>query len=102
MKNIECTYEMIFHFNCPECKNWWSYATDFNVSICQHAALEIHSALRGSLLNTLGNRERHQGHVSSVNNNRVCCMHCGYEADVRLKEGFLDIENTVLQENGEL
>ena len=26
MKNHEYTWETLFHFNCGECKNWWSYA----------------------------------------------------------------------------
>ena len=24
----EYTIEKIYHFNCSECKNWWSYASD--------------------------------------------------------------------------
>jgi predicted SprT family Zn-dependent metalloprotease len=23
----EFTVEVLYHFNCGECKNWWSYAT---------------------------------------------------------------------------
>ena len=89
---IECTYEMIFHFNCPSCKGWWSHATDFSVSTCQQASLEMHPALRGSLL---------LGTITSHNNGNTHCMHCGYEGPVELKEGFLDTENAFLG-NGEL
>ena len=27
----EYTIEKIYHFNCGECKNWWSYASDKNL-----------------------------------------------------------------------
>ena len=27
----EYTIEKIYHFNCSECKNWWSYASDKNL-----------------------------------------------------------------------
>ncbi len=26
IKNHEYTWETLFHFNCGECSNWWSYA----------------------------------------------------------------------------
>ena len=29
MKNHAYTYEVIFHFNCGEGNNWWSYATSW-------------------------------------------------------------------------
>ena len=25
----EYSSELIYHFNCSECKNWWSYATTY-------------------------------------------------------------------------
>ena len=25
----EYSSEIIYHFNCSECKNWWSYATTY-------------------------------------------------------------------------
>jgi hypothetical protein len=27
MQNHEYSWEMLYHFNCGECKNWWSYTT---------------------------------------------------------------------------
>jgi len=27
MKNHEYSWELLYHFNCAECKNWWSYTT---------------------------------------------------------------------------
>ena len=27
MKNHEYSWELLYHFNCGECKNWWSYST---------------------------------------------------------------------------
>ena len=27
MKDHEYTWEIIYHFNCGECMNWWSYAS---------------------------------------------------------------------------
>ena len=27
MKDHEYTWETIYHFNCGECMNWWSYAS---------------------------------------------------------------------------
>jgi len=27
MKNHEYSWELLYHFNCGECKNWWSYTT---------------------------------------------------------------------------
>ena len=26
----EYSSEIIYHFNCSECKNWWSYATTYS------------------------------------------------------------------------
>ena len=30
MKNHEYSWEILYHFNCGECKNWWSIATTEN------------------------------------------------------------------------
>ena len=30
MTNHEYAWELLYHFNCGECKNWWSYATTEN------------------------------------------------------------------------
>jgi len=27
MRNHEYSWELLYHFNCGECKNWWSYTT---------------------------------------------------------------------------
>ena len=32
-KNIEYTYEMLYHFTCPSCKRWWSYAISWGHEI---------------------------------------------------------------------
>ena len=43
MKDHEYTCETIFHFNCGDCSNWWSYAGVINnnpyrplIMICPH------------------------------------------------------------------
>ena len=39
MKNHEYTWETLFHINCGECNNWWSYAgflENISVMSCPH------------------------------------------------------------------
>ena len=44
----EYTIEKIYHFNCSECKNWWSYASDKELHkrtmTCPHCG--IYKAIR--------------------------------------------------------
>ena len=39
----EYTIEKIYHFNCGECKNWWSYASDTELRMkkmtCPHCGI---------------------------------------------------------------
>ena len=35
MSEHEYVWELLYHMNCGECQNWWSYATDSNGKI-QH------------------------------------------------------------------
>jgi primosomal protein N' len=43
--NIKYTQEVIFHFTCPNCSNWWSYANqdgyvpiELSCPFCKHHA----------------------------------------------------------------
>tara|TARA_Y100000296_G_scaffold87176_1_gene130340 strand:- start:3407 stop:3574 length:168 start_codon:yes stop_codon:yes gene_type:complete len=35
MKKHTYTQELIFHFTCASCANWWSYATSVDLKIDQ-------------------------------------------------------------------
>ena len=55
-------YEILYHFNCGECKNWWSYA-------------KTPARERYSLDEDMTGKYMH-------------CPHCGQEAEVAIKEDF--------------
>ena len=49
----EYTQELLYHFNCGNCKNWWSYATtvnefsDFKRTLyCPHCGVEAPAAIK--------------------------------------------------------
>ena len=54
----EYTWETLFHFDCGECSNWWSYAgiLENNEYILMQRAMT--------------------------------CPHCGYKTMIKLKKGF--------------
>ena len=58
------TVELLFHFNCGTCKNWWSYAT-------------TPSCLSGSI-----------EYNSLPENIDYYCPHCGAAEKVEIKGGF--------------
>ena len=60
----EFTVEVLYHFNCGKCKNWWSQTTtpDFNQTTL-----------------TWG-----------VDGKYIFCHHCGHETDAEIKENFFE------------
>ena len=44
---MEYTKETIFHFNCSDCKNWWSYATDEDYQINSKEIHCMHCGKKG-------------------------------------------------------
>ena len=58
------TVELLFHFNCGTCKNWWSYAT-------------TPSCLSGSI-----------EYNSLPENIDYYCPHCGAAEKVEIKRGI--------------
>ena len=58
------TVELLFHFNCGNCKNWWSYAT---TPYCLSGSIEYNSL---------------------PENIDYYCHHCGSAEKVELKKNF--------------
>ena len=49
MKNHEYTWETLFHINCGECNNWWSYAgflENISVMSCPHCGYKTKIELK--------------------------------------------------------
>ena len=63
------TIEILYHFNCGECKNWWSYAKT--------------PARERIVVNTIIN-DLEWGFTGKS----MHCPHCGQEAEVAIKEDF--------------
>ena len=61
----EYTVEVLYHFNCGVCKNWWSYAVI--PTVIYEADLHLPS------------------------NIDYFCPHCGADEKVKVKEGFLNV-----------
>ena len=59
---MEYTYEILYHFTCPSCKGWWSYASEDSVMLMK--------SITG----------KGQG---------IYCMHCGHKSAPHIKEGFV-------------
>jgi DNA-directed RNA polymerase subunit RPC12/RpoP len=55
-------YEVLYHYNCGECSNWWSYATT--------------------------PKQKYDNLEWGVIGKYVYCPHCGTEAQVKVKEDF--------------
>ena len=48
MSKHSYVYEILYHFNCGDCKNWWSYASsEFNVILDKHMHCPHCGAERG-------------------------------------------------------
>ena len=62
--NHQYTVELLFHFNCGTCKNWWSYAT---TPYCLSGSIEYNSL---------------------PENIDYYCPHCGVAEKVELKKNF--------------
>ena len=58
------TVELLFHFNCGTCQNWWSYAT---TPYCLSGSIEYNSLPE---------------HIDYY------CPHCGAAEKVEIKGGF--------------
>ena len=64
-EKIEYTFELLYHFTCLQCKNWWSY------SITPSS-------------NKVG---------LNIDDRAINCMHCGTEGKAIIKKGFDDLFN---------
>tara|TARA_B100000700_G_C14965502_1_gene818640 strand:- start:1090 stop:1287 length:198 start_codon:yes stop_codon:yes gene_type:complete len=64
MSEHEYVWELLYHMNCGECQNWWSYATDSNGKI-QHFEW-------------------------NMTGKKMFCPHCGAEKELKVKEGWID------------
>ena len=63
-KKHQYTVELLFHFNCGTCENWWSYAT---TPYCLTGSIEYNSLPE---------------HIDYY------CPHCGAAEQIEVKEGF--------------
>jgi len=61
--NHEYSVEVLYHFNCGVCKNWWSYATT-------PTGVMIELGLPKDI--------------------EYYCPHCGADEKAKIKEGFLN------------
>jgi hypothetical protein len=61
---IEYTHEILFHFTCPQCKRWWSYAADDST---WHSLVE-----------------------KTLPQDPITCMHCGYTSCIAEKKDIID------------
>lgn len=61
MMNHEYTWETLYHFNCGECSNWWSYASS----------------------------ETRWAWNSEWKRNNMTCPHCGYKTAIQPKPDFI-------------
>jgi len=64
-KMHEYTIEILYHYTCSKCKNWWSYAMTPNAQMLQNS-----QSLK------LPKTEAH-------------CPECGTLADIKLKDRFI-------------
>ena len=64
-ETIEYTFELLYHFTCLQCKNWWSY------SITPSS-------------NKVG---------LNIDDCAINCMHCGTEGKAIIKKGFDELFN---------
>jgi len=65
IEKIEYTFEILYHFTCLQCKNWWSYSV------------------------TLSNNKG----VYNIDGRPIYCMHCGTEGKAMIKKGFDELLN---------
>ena len=72
-KTHDYTIELLYHFNCGECKGWWSYATTPGQPIIDHNTKLI-----------VGDK------MFLWEGLEVYCPHCGHSESTKVKEGFLD------------
>ena len=70
-EKIEDTFELLYHFTCLQCKNWWSY------SITPSS-------------NKVG---------LNIDDRAINCMHCGTEGKAIIKKGFDELFNNNNSEN---
>ena len=64
-KNIEYTIELLYHFTCHQCQNWWTYPI-------------TPSSIKMSL---------------NIDDRTIYCMHCGNEGKAIIKKGFDELLN---------
>ena len=67
------TIEILYHFNCGECKGWWSYATTPGQPIIDHNTKLI-----------VGDK------MFLYEGIDIYCPHCGHCENTKIKEGFLE------------
>ena len=72
-KTHDYTIELLYHFNCGECKGWWSYATTPGQPIIDHNTKLV-----------VGDK------MFLWEGLEVYCPHCGHNESTKVKEGFLD------------
>ncbi len=63
IEKIEYTFELLYHFTCLQCKNWWSYSI------------------------TPSNNKM----SFNIDDRPMFCMHCGTEGKAIIKKGFDNI-----------
>jgi len=68
------TIELLYHFNCGSCQQWWSYAATPSQPIIDRNT----KALQGDKL-WLGDEVE------------LYCPHCGHDNFIEIKEGFLEL-----------
>tara|TARA_B100001750_G_scaffold26415_1_gene17483 strand:+ start:489 stop:710 length:222 start_codon:yes stop_codon:yes gene_type:complete len=59
-EKIEYTFELLYHFTCKQCKNWWSYSI-------------TPSSNKVSF---------------NIDDRPIHCMHCGTKGKAIIKKGF--------------
>ena len=64
-EKIEYTFELLYHFTCLQCKNWWSYSI-------------TPSSNKVSM---------------NIDDRAINCMHCGTEGKAIIKKGFDELFN---------
>ena len=77
-EQIEYTFEILYHFTCLKCKNWWSYSITPSSDKMNF----------------------------NINDHTIHCMHCGNVGKPIINAGFDDIlnhqniENPQFEESG--
>jgi predicted metal-binding protein len=72
-KTHDYTIELLYHFNCGECKGWWSYATTPGQPIIDQNS----KCLKGDRLYLSDEIEMN-------------CPHCGHLSLIDIKDGFFE------------